>query len=128
VLKYDKCTHSLIAMSPSSRDSSTCLLVERNRPHFVTTRWALSKGIEAYSRVFTVDHVADDQREFTISRAVGMRFVPLFLSYNFSFAFSKISRYHPYSSKTRTYLFHSNFMWYYCCRIKLIKFFKITNK
>lgn len=66
-----------------------------------TTRWVLSKGIEAYSRVFTVDRVADDQREFTISRAVGMRFVPLFLFPTIShLPFRKYCRYRLCPAKT----------------------------
>jgi len=93
VLKRDKHTHSVIAASSSlrerERDSSTSFLGERNRPHFVYDSLSLDGGyrgvlawIQAYSRVFTVYYVAQDQREFAISRVVGMRFVSL---YNFSF-------------------------------------------
>lgn len=88
-----------------------------------TTRWALSEGIEAYSRVFTVDRVADDQREFTISRAVGMRFVPIFLPYNFSFAFS-YNIVGTLRKQEALLAARIGFTRYYRCKIKLIGPFK----
>lgn len=67
------------------RDSSARFLLERNRPHFVHDSLGFIQGYRSvFARIY---RVADDQREFTISRAVGMRFAPLF-PHNFSFAFS----------------------------------------
>jgi len=50
-----KCTHNVIATSPSSRDSSTRFLLERNRPHFVHDSLGLIQGYRSvFARIYRI--------------------------------------------------------------------------